>query len=180
MKTLRAYHLAFAGLADGQHEFDYELNSNLLKALNFDLFEDLKVEAKVTLDKAPSLLQLEVKLKGQVLTACDRCAENFWLEVEGQDFLVIKLLTQLTDDLNQEDEVVYLEHTASSYNLGYFLYEALVLSLPTRRVHPDDENGEPTCNPEILARLAAHQPSNESNEDDDQDDVWAVLKNIQS
>ena len=45
-----------------------------------------------------------------------------------------------------------------------------------RVVHPDDENGNPGCNPEFLSRL-----ENETDKDKDEpegDPRWEILKNL--
>jgi uncharacterized metal-binding protein YceD (DUF177 family) len=46
--------------------------------------------------------------------------------------------------------------------------------VPIRKVHPDDENGESTCDPEIIKRITTE----EKEESEGVDPRWEALKNL--
>jgi uncharacterized protein len=46
--------------------------------------------------------------------------------------------------------------------------------LPFRRVHPEDENGDPACNPEMIRKLEEHLGKQEYK--DQTDPRWDALK----
>jgi uncharacterized metal-binding protein YceD (DUF177 family) len=56
-------------------------------------------------------------------------------------------------------------------DISGWLYEFVMLSIPLQRVHPDKENGEPGCNPEIIKLL--NQLSDPGEEP--KNDIWKGL-----
>jgi len=56
-------------------------------------------------------------------------------------------------------------------DLSQYLYESLIVSLPIKKVHPDNE-----CNKEMIKRL---NPSKTKKTKNDSDPRWDALKNIQ-
>ena len=57
----------------------------------------------------------------------------------------------------------------------HFIYETICLALPHRIVHPDDENGNSTCNPEVLKKLESMSQTEKPQEIDER---WAALKDL--
>jgi len=49
--------------------------------------------------------------------------------------------------------VVVIPETEYTFDLAPYLYEFIHLALPVRLIHPDDENGNSTCDPDMLRRL---------------------------
>jgi uncharacterized metal-binding protein YceD (DUF177 family) len=58
------------------------------------------------------------------------------------------------------------------FDVSPFIYEFIHLSLPVRRVHPDNEQGESTCDPEVIRLLEEKQPSSEP------DPRWEALAKL--
>jgi uncharacterized metal-binding protein YceD (DUF177 family) len=58
------------------------------------------------------------------------------------------------------------------------LYEAIELALPTQLIHPDDENGKPTCNSEMLQKLAELTPKEKEQNTTETDPRWEALKKL--
>jgi len=52
-----------------------------------------------------------------------------------------------------------------------------MLSLPFKRVHPNDANGRATCNKEMIAKLKKHLV-NEGKKEDKTDPRWDILKDL--
>ncbi len=152
MKNLKAFAINFASLAEGEHRFDYTLNADFLAQFEQNLLTDASVEACVVLEKEMGMLTLYLSIEGTIPAICDRCAEDFDLQIEGEETLLIKFVSEVPEDGN-DTEVIYLEHGSSTLNVAQPLYELLILSRPSRSIHPLDENGKATCNPDTLAVL---------------------------
>ena len=60
--------------------------------------------------------------------------------------------------------------------LFHFVYESIMLALPIQVLHPDDENGNSTCNPEILKIMNEHSP--DAKKEDEIDPRWEALKKL--
>jgi uncharacterized metal-binding protein YceD (DUF177 family) len=76
-----------------------------------------------------------------------------------------------------EDDVLMIGRDDHEIEVGQYLYEFIILALPYQRVHPDDPEGNPACNPEMLNRLNAHR-ARESDDKEETDPRWDALKGI--
>jgi uncharacterized metal-binding protein YceD (DUF177 family) len=76
-----------------------------------------------------------------------------------------------------EDDVLIVGRDEHEIEVGQYLYEFIILALPYQRIHPEDEDGYSTCNPEMLKKLEAHQ-AQETDQSELTDPRWDVLKGI--
>lgn len=105
------------------------------------------VNVELDLLKQASMLTLDFQMNGEVEVVCDRCLGEFRMPVEYEGTLQVKF----TEDPPESDgDIVWLHPVESEINLAQYIYESIVLSLPYQRIHPVDENGNPTCDPEML------------------------------
>ena len=93
------------------------------------------------------MLIFNFAIKGVVNVMCDRCLDNFDFSIEGQERLIVKLGEEREDD---DDEIVIIPENVHQMDLSIYLFEYVVLLLPMKKTHPDDENGNTTCNPDII------------------------------
>ena len=172
MKRQSQYVIAYKGLKDGLHPFDFKVND-----LFFESFEDSEitkgdVDIRVTLNKTPTMLEFEFVLDGKVFVSCDRCLDIIDMDIEYEAPLYFKF----GEDAHEEtDELYIISEQETEIDLSQFIYEFIYLSLPYRRVHPDDENGNSTCNKEMLKRLSELSVNEEKH---DTDPRWDNLKNF--
>jgi uncharacterized metal-binding protein YceD (DUF177 family) len=52
-----------------------------------------------------------------------------------------------------EGDILWVNPADGLLDLEQYIYESIVLSLPLRRVHPEDVHGTPLCNPAMLERF---------------------------
>jgi uncharacterized metal-binding protein YceD (DUF177 family) len=181
MKVLKSFTINFASLADGEHVFDYQIDDKFLNHFEAALVKEGQIHVRLALIKYLNSLELNFDLQGTVHTPCDVCAEEFDLPIEGSEQIMVKLVHEIPE---QDDEynVVYLKEGSNSINIAEMVYELIMLSLPIRKVHPLDENGNSTCDPAVLAYLQQHQVDpNEAQDNQDDgptDSIWDALKNL--
>ncbi len=180
MKAYRVFSINHAGLREGQHRFDYDIDKSFLELFESPLVEDLQVRVELLLNKEPGFIDLNFNWEGTVAACCDLCNEDFDLPISGQEHIIVKFVQEIPAD-NTEPEIIYIQSGESSINIAMPLYEALMLSIPMRKVHPEDEKGTPICNPEVLALLQGGQKGTEDKDDDDDEEgggsIWDELKN---
>lgn len=146
----KTYVIPFAGLSIGKHQFSFEVGDKFFENYAESEIEKANLQIHVDLHRQSTMLIFDVKIAGTFNTLCDRCAEPFDMLLEGHHQLVVKL----SDEKNTTDEEVFILPTSESeINLAAHIYEFISLSLPYRRVHPDDRSGNNGCNPETLAKL---------------------------
>ncbi|WP_291856825.1 DUF177 domain-containing protein [Marinilabilia sp.] len=165
-KKFKEYGIAFKGLRDGEHLFEYRL-----KDAFFELFEQPQVEtgdltATVKLIKSSRMLEFRFSINGEVGTVCDRCLSDVDVPIDYEGTLYVNFGDQYAE---QTEEIVVIPHEEHTFNIGSYLYEFIVVSVPIRHIHPDNEDGTPGCDPEMLERLEEYMVHNDISVSDDED-----------
>lgn len=155
MTDRRAFEIAFVGLKEGEHEFNYELENEFFTDRN--LTEPLNIQAKVRmiLDKHSGFLQLKFEVGGSAESNCDRCGNPLLLEL-WDDFKMIVKIVEDPDSMNESEEdpdIFYIGRGESHIDVANWLYDFVLLSFPTQRKCKEKEEGGSGCNPEVLEKL---------------------------
>lgn len=181
MKELKAYNINFAGLAEGKHEFEYQIDKKFLANFEHRLIDEADIQLIVELNKKNSLLDLKLYMSGSIPTICDLCSEDFDLKVDRKEEIIVKFVSEIPQD-QTEAEILYLKHGENSLNVAFPIYEMLMLAIPIRKTHPEDEEGFPTCDPAILDLLDELQKVEDEKEEEEDEStknsVWAELKKL--
>ena len=145
MNAARKYSIAWKGLSEGEHTFDFEAGDDL-----FRLFENTEIkgghcDVKVNLLRAARQLRLEISIRGSVVVECDRCLGDCSVPIDYEGELLVKF----SDEVREYDgDTLWLSPSEDFVDLTQYIYESIVLSLPYQRVHPDGE-----CDPDMLGRF---------------------------
>jgi len=146
----REYIIPIGGLKDGNHSFDFEIGNRF-----FENFEDSEVskgdlKAGITLDKRSTHIDLLIRIEGKVEISCTRCLGILSWPVETENRLLVKYGSSMEEI---DPDIIYLPHGENELDLEQHLYEDILLALPIRRIHPDDSEGNSTCDPEMMKKL---------------------------
>lgn len=145
MNIARQYSIAYKGLSQGEHTFDFEIGDDLFRHFENTEIEGGRCKATVRLRRAEGQLRIDVSIRGEAIVICDRCLEECPLPVDFNGELVVKF----SDEIQEYDgETMWLSPAEDFVDLSQYLYESIVLSLPYQRVHP--EGG---CDPDMLNRF---------------------------
>src|SRR6185436_4873980 len=136
------------------------------------IVEKAEVDVLVNIDKQDYLLLLDFTIEGTVFLPCDRCGEEMGVQLEGYNELIVKFGEEAKEE---SEDVIVLPSKAHEIDVAQFIYEYVTTLIPLRNVHEDDENGNSTCNPDVLKELEKYQPHEEKKTSDPR---WDVLKNI--
>lgn len=164
--------IPFVGLSLGEHEYDFKMNesffddNHILASIN-----KLTLDVHLKLNKQSTMLILSFKLKGIIDTLCDRCATELQLPIENQQQLIVKLGGNLSEE---SDEIVYLPSSEHELDVSQYIYEYVLLAIPQRCIHLDDEKGKSTCDKKALKKLKELSV----NEEKKTDPRWDALKKI--
>ena len=116
------------------------LDDNFFRQLDQDEIQGGNVTVNYNLSKPNDYsTKIQIELAGQVTVICDRCLEDLKLDVAFDD--------ESTFEVNSDEQAFYYtdEKHPGLFNIGWYIYEAIVTSLPIERCHPDNEcNGEMT------------------------------------
>ncbi|NNC95453.1 MAG: DUF177 domain-containing protein [Chitinophagales bacterium] len=172
----REYSIPFIGLKEGIHHFDFEVKSNFFEEFENSLVENCDIEIELIFEKSSRLFVLEFKIDGEVELECDRCSEPYMQNIFGDYTVFVKF-----EDANKEneDDVVYISREATHLDLRELIYDYINLSIPMRKVHPNDESGKPTCNPVVIS-LLENSGKEKVEKENETDPRWDALKNIKN
>jgi len=153
VKSNRQFVILFKGLSAGNHDFVFDVDKRFFDDFEGSEIKEGKINVFVNLAKTANFLELSFRLKGSVLMTCDRCLDEFELPIEYLTKLYVKF-GDATDV--QDDEIIMLPYSESELDIKQFIYEYVHLSLPYKRVHPNDKKGKSTCNAEMLKKLGEY------------------------
>ncbi len=163
--------IPLSGLKEGQHTFYFEINNKF-----FDLFEGSEIEeselvAKVEVEKCSTHCDIIIAITGKVKICCDRCLDMFYHSIACEN----RLLVKPGKDRNDIDpDILTLAANEHELDLQQHFYEYIYLALPIQRIHPEDKNGESTCDPVMLRKLREHLVTKEKK----YDARWNELKKL--
>ena len=173
---LKNYSIPFKNLKEGIHSYDFIVDNKF-----FELFEKTEVtqgnlNAFIRLEKRTTFMVLELKVIGIINITCDRCLEPFDMQFENRDKIIFKYGEEISDSRYVGEDVQVFSYDEAIINVAQFIYEIIHIGLPLKKVHKDDEEGNPGCNKELLNELEKYIVKKEKKEESDP--RWDKLKKI--
>jgi uncharacterized metal-binding protein YceD (DUF177 family) len=173
MKRFGKYVINFGSLSKGIHEFVFEVDDSFFEHFENSVVQKVNADVLVTLEKEDTMLLLDFTIEGTATLPCDRCLDELTIDLEGYNELIVKFGEEAEEE---SEDVVVLPVKAHEMDVSQFIYEYITMLIPIRNVHPDDEDGNSTCNPSALKELEKYRVHEE--EQKPIDPRWEALKNI--
>ncbi len=171
MSSQSFYNIAFKGLSQGKHTFEYEIDGKFFTEFGGGVVDEGNVNVRVTLEKQSALMILWFDLEGTVNVQCDRCLEMYDQPIKGSERIFVKFGDK---EYVEGDDVIWVSNNDYQLNVAQLIYEFISLAIPIKRIHPDDENGNSTCDKEMLEKLEKYIVK----EDEVKSSVWNDLKKL--
>jgi len=172
MKELREFTIQFEGLKIGKHQFEYSIDNKFFETFNYDEFKSSEIAVKLEFEKKSTLFELLFNIKGSVEVPCDLSNEYYNQEIKAFIPLVVKFGEEYNDE---SEELLILPHEAYQFNIAQYIYEAVILAVPNKRIHPRVLDG--TLESETLKKLQEHTIHRET-EEKSTDPRWDKLKDL--
>lgn len=169
MDYLKEFVIPFRGLKNEIHHFDFVIDSKFFDAIEYAELEQGKIDISLELIKEERMMIFEFGITGEVEVECDRCLEPFNQAIDGTERLIVKFGETFEE---QSDDVIIIPEGEYEFDLSTYIYEYIRLLLPMQCIHPDDEDGNSTCNQEMLDRLL------QENKEPTIDPRWDALKKL--
>ena len=166
------YNIAFKGLSEGLHEFDFKTDDKFFEHIEGSLVNKGDVIINVILEKRSTFIKLHFKIKGWVELICDRCLDNYQQKVKHKTEIFVKFGKQ---EFEEGENIIWVSTEEHNINLAQLIYEFIILSIPLKHIHPKNKNGERDCNKEMLEKLKNYTHS-ENVEENTIDPRWNALK----
>ena len=145
MEFDKRYSVVCKGLADGAHEFVFSVGNDFFAACDNEELRGGECTATFRLRKTGNTLVFEAEIEGSVVTVCDRCLDDCAVPVKFEGTLTVRVSDETAE---YDGETMWISPADDEIELGQYIYESIVLSMPYRRVHADGE-----CNAEMLSRF---------------------------
>ena len=167
----RSYSVPLSGLKEGRHTFNFEIDKEFFEKVEESEVKEGSLFANIEMDKRSSHIDLIIRISGRVRICCDRCLEMFFHPVICENRLLINFGKSM-DDI--DTDILSVPIDEHELDLQQHIYEFILLALPIKRVHPDDDNGNSTCDPLMLEKLEELIVDDEN----DSDPRWDELKKL--
>ncbi|HPG11448.1 MAG TPA: DUF177 domain-containing protein [Chitinophagaceae bacterium] len=174
MSRRREFEIAFVGLKPGVHEYNYEIDDRFFEAFQQQDFRNCKASVKLLLDKKSSFMLLKFELGGSLEVTCDRCNNNFPLELWDEFTITVKMVEEPELMNNQEDDpdIYYISRSESHLDVAGWVYEFINLSIPLQKSCGFEKMDGPYCNKaamEMLKKMETNEPQKDN-------PIWDDLK----
>jgi len=153
MEKQGLYIISFKGLSLGSHVFDWTIDGSFFATYEMPEINDASIDVQLTLMKHSRFLELHFALNGWAEVNCDRCLDALKLEIASDARLFVNFGEHSGENDSDGDDVIILPHGEERLDVAQYLYEYAHLSLPIRKVHPDDANGQSACNALMISKL---------------------------
>lgn len=164
------YYMEFDDDAEGIITRRYELSDEYFNDLQQDEIKSGKLEVLAELHPIGGVFHLHFEIFGRVEVVCDRCLDLVSLPVDIENDTDISFSD--LPEAEESDTAILLPEGTKGIDLAWYFYEAVLLSLPTKRVHPDGQ-----CN-SSMQDLLDRYGGNGDKESDFSDPRWDSLKNL--
>ena len=165
MANKRAFGIAFVGLKPGVHEFNYELDEKFFAEKGALDFSNPKASIKMSLEKNTGFMLLKFEVGGNADVTCDRCGNSLNIDLWDEFKMLVKLVENPEEMNNQEEDpdVFYISRSESHLNVGDWIYEFVMLSIPMQKMCSPEKMGGSQCNLEVLAKLKEMEEYHQKN-----------------
>ena len=168
LETSNHYKLAFKGLEDGNHTFKMSIGVEFIELFGIEHLQNILIGILIKMIKRGTILELHIEGRGSVVVACDRCLEPYEQHVSFDNDVIVKTNAAKSEVI--DETLIHITPQTDALELGQYLYESLMVSLPIKMVHPLGK-----CNKEMVERLKPNKIKQNNNTSDPR---WDALKNI--
>ena len=174
MKALDEFKIQFSGLANGKHQYSFDIEKKFFEAIDSPLIQTGEVHVDAVLQKQSTMLIFDFAAKGHINVECDRCLANGKINISGETerFIVVKFDNENTDLDNEE--LVVLPFEESEINIANYVFEFINTLVPLSVIPCEEDNNFEQCNQEVLSKLNQVQKKNES--ETSADPRWEALQ----
>ncbi len=152
----------------GEYRYDFVVEDAFFEHFAFQDIHHGKVTLSLIIEKELRLMLLLFHFDGNLQLVCDRCLDEYSQPLSGDFRLVVKY-GEKKEDIS--DELVMIPYEDSYLDIGQYVYEFILLMVPMRRIHRDDEDGHTSCNVEMLKKLNTFEKTG-------RDPRWDALKEL--
>lgn len=176
------YKIDLKAMVHSVEEYHYMLTNQFFTDVEAPDVHEGELECRVVVHKlGHDGFEISYFTQGTVVVACDRCLGDMDQPVEAEGHTKVKFGEVFSDE---DDELITVSEREGVIDMGWLIYESIVLAIPIKHVHASGE-----CDPAMMACLQEHQAAPEVGNGTDADDeadgkpvdpVWEKLKTLKN
>ena len=170
---MKDFSVNIIGLSNKIHLFHFDLKDGFFGLYGKEVLSTGDFDAEVSLDKRETFIEVDFKISGYAELICDRSLEPFNHHLNIDRKVIFKYGEEPQEI---SDEIVIITRDQDSIDLGQFMYEFIVLSIPIKKLHPDLKNEEDDDESDERIVYSTSTEKEEINEDIDP--RWEKLKKL--
>ena len=154
------HNIRISGIKDGNHEYFFNINKKFFESFVESEVINSIIKVNCNLFKDGNKLKLSIHVEGSILNFnCDLCARPVNLLIENS----IDVLLQETEiEREDTDEIVYIQSNQSHLDISQLIYEAVILSIPSKIEHSGVESD--ICDKEMMVLIDKYAKKEEIND----------------
>ncbi|MGP1501139.1 YceD family protein [Bergeyella cardium] len=174
MDKIRNYDIAFVGLKNGKHEFDFEITQAFFELFDTEKeFTAPKLNIKVFLEKHSTFLEFNIQTLGTINLECDITGEEFSYPIDENINILVKFGEDY-DDSNEE--VITIPHQDYAFNIAQLIYESVMLAVPMKKISPNLSDKDF----ELLEKFSPTAQNDKEEPEGEIDPRWEALRKLKN
>ena len=178
----RTFDIEVIKYAEGIHEFEFQVNDSFFQ--NFEENEIVQkgnLTIRVQMNIGANLIEVDFHIQGIVELSCDRSLENFDYPLDFHEMMIYKFGSE-EKEINED--IFMITRDTPSINVAQLIYEYILLTIPTKKIHPAYINELDNDDPDIAGGYIILDGDEESSGDFDEetpvDPRWELLKKLKN
>ncbi|MGD1843373.1 MAG: DUF177 domain-containing protein [Thermonemataceae bacterium] len=167
MKALEKYDIEIGKLKCEVYHYTYKDSDSFFEAFPESLVDKGTFEAKLHLIKSETMIKLDMHIEGTMVLTCDRSNEPFNYPFATKALQIIQF-GEVAEELS--DELAVIPKGTSTINVGHYLYEAISLALPMKKLHPKYQQEDESTDEMVYSSKKVQS------EQEEVDPRWEILK----
>ena len=172
---MKDFSVNIIGLSNKVHLFQFELKDDFFERYGKELFSKGDFDSEVSLDKRETFIEVDFKISGHAELICDRSLEPFDHHLNIDRKVIFKYGEEQRE---VSDEIMIITRDQDSIDLGQFMYEFIVLSIPIKKIHPDLRNEDGDESDVRIVYSTSTENEQERKKEEDIDPRWEKLKKL--
>ncbi|MBE6312662.1 MAG: DUF177 domain-containing protein [Bacteroidales bacterium] len=145
MKELVDYIVSLKEIGSEVETFSCHLGDDFFAQMKNDEVSRGNVAGEVKVKRlGEESFELAFSAKGEIIIPCNRCLGDMSLPVSIEETMLVKFGKEFSE--NEADDSVIVPEDEGTINVGWFIFEFIVLGIPITHVHPKGACDEETYN----------------------------------
>lgn len=133
MKARKQFDINILKLSNGDHHYEYDINSSFFSEFEDSFIEKGDLKANVILTKSETMIQASFEIEGEVELTCDRTLEKFNEPISANENLIFKYGEEFKE---LSEDIIIIPKDLPTLNISQYVYEFIGLAVPMKKLHP--------------------------------------------